>query len=275
MDFLAVLQKCEFGDRFRRSLLLVALLLVMFHFFCLAAPLLGVLPKFAGHFENISNTLSNLTVAMVLMYLLVEGQRNLHVSAARRRQRCYASIGEQIKDWFRCCDSPLFRPDVVQPEDAAFEALQNFKVVGESDAVLNCFPQFRADSLPVANYCRKVHFELTNYPNELIYGVHFEFDDGELNRTLCDALKEQLKLDRQSAEFGIDRSIPKRPNWIFLTRTIPLPGGPEASFATNLTHSRHFVELVGHSYEVLYGKAMLELFLSCREQATPCDTAGA
>jgi len=273
MDFLAVLQKCEFGDRFRRSLLLVALLLVMFHFFCLAAPLLGVLPKFAGHLENISNTLSNLTVAMVLMYLLVEGQRNLHVSAARRRQRCYASIGEQIEDWFLCCESPLFRPDVVQPEPTAFEALQNFKVVGAPDRVLNCLPQFRADPSSVAQYCSKVHFELTNYPGEMIYGVHFEFDDGELNRTLCDALKEQLKLDRQCVEFGIDRSIPKRPDWLFLTRTIPLPGGPEASFATNLTHSRHFVELVGHAYEVLYGQAMLELFLGYREKASPCETA--
>ena len=56
MDFLSLMQKCEFGDRFRRFLFFTALSLVLFHFFCLAAPLLGMFPAFAGHLRAISDT---------------------------------------------------------------------------------------------------------------------------------------------------------------------------------------------------------------------------
>lgn len=272
MDVLTIIQKCEFGDRFRRALFFAALILVFFHLFCLVAPLLEIFPKFAAHLQAFSSTLSNLTVALVLMYLLVEGQKNLHVSAVRRRQRCYAAIGGQIEDWFDRCQSPLFDPAVVMPESAAFDALQNFKVAGAPARVLTCYPQFQAERAALVDYCDKVHFELTNYPGEMIYGVHFEFADPDLNLQLCQALREQLNLDQQSREFKIDCTIPKRPGWIFLTRTIDLPADPEAGFALNLTHSRHFVELVGHAYDVLYGEPMLEAFLGYRANlgfATP------
>lgn len=263
MDFLEAIQKCEFGDRFRRALLFSAAGLVLFHLSCLVAPFIGVSSKVSSYLLNVSNAVSNLTVALVLMFLLVEGQKNLYQSAARRRQRSYAAIADQIRSWFAGTGSSLFEPAVVQPEASAFtEALQNFKVAGSPAAVLKCWPQFVGQHEQVAAYCSQIHFELTNYPGEMIYGVHFEFDCAELNRRLCQSLRERLRLDVQSREFAIDQSVPKRPEWIFLTRTVALPSGNEAGFATNLTHARHFVELVGHAYETVYGEAMIASFLA-------------
>jgi|GEM_PF-5120132 len=270
MEFLAVMQKCEFGDRFRRVLFLTMISLVLFHLFCLFAPFLGFPGKLGSYLSNASNALSNLTVALVLMFLLVEGQRNLYYAAARRRARSYEAISDQIISWFRATGSKLFTPEVVQPEASSFlDALQNFKVVGSSESILRVFPQFTDMRALVMEYCRSVHFELTNYPAEMLYGIHFEFDRADLNQQLCQALRGLLQLEAQSRDFAIDHSVPKRAEWIFLTRTICFPEGQDAGFATNLTHVRHFVELVGHAYETVYGEAMLSIFLAKRIGGKP------
>lgn len=111
------------------------------------------------------------------------------------------------------------------------------------------------------NYCEKVHFEFTTYPGEIIYGIHFEFDDFEINRTLCERIKEDLAISRQSCEFREDNTIPKKPNWIFVTRTVKLIGDIDDDFPKVLTHGRHFVEFVCHSYDIVYGEAMVKFFL--------------
>ena len=107
----------------------------------------------------------------------------------------------------------------------------------------------------------KIHFELTSYPSEIIYGIHFEFDNRELNETLTKRISDEHALSMQSVDIKVNNIIPKKPEWIFLTRTVELAGDVDSDFATVLTHARHFVELVGHYYDILYSKQIVDAYL--------------
>ncbi|MRR55828.1 MAG: hypothetical protein EG822_15205 [Deltaproteobacteria bacterium] len=269
MEVLDIISKCEISNRFRLILLSVVVILISFHTFVLTAPLTCPSLEKLDYYRQVSNSLSNLSVALILMFIIIQLQADIHFTFHTKRTRSYQKIKHEIIQWFNHAKSPLFDERVVASSPAVTRnALQNFSVVGATQNIMNSHNY--ADQLyeKISIYCSKVHFELTNYPSEMIYGVHFELNNRQLNEKLCNYLFNKYGFDQQIKTFEIDIEIPKRPEWIFLTRTVKFNGNSEESFYCNLTHARHFVELVGHTYEFLYSKEMIDLYLAGTKPST-------
>ena len=262
-DIQSVIVKYRFGWRFRTLLLVLALVLVMFHIIVLFLPFFDLLEnEDLEHIRHISDTISGISVALILMILVIEGQRSIRSAIIARRRDDYKNIGNQITRWLERSCSNTFDPNVVNSKTTEeHEVLRNFKVVGSALKIAERDNLDLIQQRILKNYCEKVHYELTTYPGEIIYGIHFEFDDFEINRTIYERLKEELALHRQSCVFQEDNIIPKKPNWIFVTRTVELAGDIDDDFPKVLTHGRHFVEFVCHSYSIVYGEAMVKFFL--------------
>lgn len=64
---------------------------------------------------------------------------------------------------------------------------------------------------------------------------------------------------------SVDKEIPKKPGWIFLIKRVELSGDLEKDLPLIETHARHFVELVCHTFPVLYS-ATIEQYLDFLKQ---------
>ena len=215
-----------------------------------------------SHLRHISDSILGLSVAVILMILVVEGQRSLRSSILAQRRDDYKNIGDQIIKWLKNSGSEVFEPGLVNSEkNEEQEIYRNFAVSGSALKIADRDKLTNQEKCKIEQYCQKVHFELTTYPNEIIYGIHFEFSDYNINYSLCKRLKRELALDRQSSDIHEDNLIPKKPDWIFLTRTINFDGDINDNFPKVLTHGRHFVEFVCHNFDIVYGKVMVSFFL--------------
>jgi len=224
------------------------------------------------HIRYISDTISGITLAVILMILVVEGQRSVRSVIRSQRRIDYQNIGGQITKWLQNSGSKAFAPNVVDSKTSEqHEIYRNFKVIGCATRIAERDHLNLQQSEAITQYCEKVHFELTSYPSEIIYGLHFEFGDFETNRVLCERLKDVLALNRQTCEICEDNIIPKKPDWFFVTRTVELEGDIDNDFPKVLTHGRHFVEFVCHSYDIVYGKTMVKFFLDQIEQKGKSD----
>jgi len=77
-DIQSVIMKYRFGNRFRILLLIIASALVLFHMFVLLLPFFDSVSKERiDHIRYISDTISGITLAVILMILVVEGQRSV------------------------------------------------------------------------------------------------------------------------------------------------------------------------------------------------------
>lgn len=263
MEIFDIVSKCEISNRFRLILFCSVVLLVCFHVFVVVAPIIVPTMETLNFYRAIANDISNLSVALILLYIVVQLQADIYTNIRVRRSRSYEKVAAEISDWFMAVKSPLFDDEVVASTPCEKQqALQNFSVCGAAEKVMAVYGYGSELRPMIDQYCRQVHFELTNYPTEMIYGIHFELGIRSLNEKLCNFLLDHFGFRQQMKAFAIDEEIPKRPPWAFLTRTVELDADTEAGFAQNLTHARHFVELVGHGYEFLYSRGMIDLYLA-------------
>lgn len=268
-EIFGLILKYKFGAKYRTILFVSTFVLVVFHVLVLVSPFLDVFTEGqVQHLQDFSDSISNISVAIILMLLLVEGQRSIRSVIIAQRRQNYKDIGDQIAKWFSLTGSPTFEPWVVDSETTEErEILRNFKVIGNYKKLCQyCRCPEKFNNL-IKDYCDKVHFEFTSYPCEIIYGIHFEFYNRELNETLAARVRDELALGKQSVEIKADNIIPKKPNWIFLTRTVELVGDVDSDFATVLTHGRHFVELVGHYYDIIYSEQTMDIYLHLMEKS--------
>lgn len=272
-DIQSVIMKYRFGNQFRILLLIIASALILFHMFVLLLPfIVSVNQDHINNIRYISDTISGITIAVILMILIVEGQRSVRSAIRLQRSNDYRNIGDQITRWLQKSGSKAFDPNVVDSKTTEeHEIYRNFKVTGSASRIAERDHLSMQQVNAINHYCEKVHFELTSYPSEIIYGLHFELDDFETNRVLCERLKDELALTRQTCEICEDNTIPKKPNWFFVTRTVELEGDIDNDFPKVLTHGRHFVEFVCHSYDIVYGKTMVKFFLDQIEQKGKFD----
>jgi len=98
-------------------------------------------------------------------------------------------------------------------------------------------------------YCKLVHFEFTLNPASLVYGLHFELADAKSNEDLASMTRKELDLD--AAGYEKDNHLPKKPEWRYIVRTIPLP--EKESQQLVLEHVQHFEYMVRHNCGTLYG----------------------
>ncbi len=271
------LSKCKFGPKFRYIISLCLAILIIFHVFVLMAPFVKY-ENSSGfysddqikHLETVSNTISNVTVTLILIFLIVEGQKSISGMISRQRKETYAQTEEQIFDWLKITKSQVFdfEANLINSEPAPHQdILQNFKVEGSASKIIEFFSYNNETSQFVEEFCRNVHFEMTCYPSEIIYGIHIECDNYKLSQTIFGGIEEILNLSRQSKEFVIDNIIPKKPGWIFITKTISLEGDEDRDFPIILTHARHFVELVGHNYDLIYSKKLIDMYIKNKSGA--------
>lgn len=253
------------------------MLLILFHVFVLLVPFINNNKHLVINFscrqiqylQTTSNSISNVTVALVLMFLIIEGQRSIRAMIAKQRTQTYAQTENQILKWFEITKPQAFDFDanLINSEPAQYQdILRNFKVEGSAKKIINVFHYNNKSSQYAKEYCKNVHFEITCYPSEIIYGIHIEFDDYQLSQKIHTALEQILNLRRQSKEFTKDDIIPKKPGWLFITKTIHLEGDDDKDFLKILTHARHFVELVGHSYDLLYSKKLIDIYINYKSK---------
>lgn len=268
----STITKYKFGAKFRILILISMQVLIFFHFFVLIAPFIDfekvqieISEENIQHLITISNSISNITVAVILMFIIIEGQRSLRAMIIRQRKENYAQVEREIVDWFKETKPKSFDFDanlVTSEPTKTQEILRNFKVEGSPKKIMELYGYKNEVTKFIEEYCKKVHFELTCYPIEIIYGIHIEFDNYELSKSIYEKLESNLLLSRQSKDFKIDDIIPKKPGWVFITKTIELEGDEDKDFPKVLTHTRHFVELVGHCYDFLYEKNLVDILLN-------------
>ena len=160
MEIYNLILKYRFGGKFRKILLVSTFVLVMFHAFALVSPFLNVFTEEqVRHLRYFSDSISNISVAIILMLLLVEGQRTIHSMIIAQRKQNYKDIGDQIVKWFSVKGSPTFEPWVVDSETTEErEILRNFKVIGNYKKLCQyCGWPEKFNSL-IKNYCDKNTF---------------------------------------------------------------------------------------------------------------------
>ncbi len=208
-ELYAIILKYGIGTKFRKALLVAALFLVLFHTIALVAPFLKVFTK--GHVQHLrafSDSISNISVAIILILLVVEGQQSIRSMVIAKRRQNYKDIGNQIVKWLSHTGSQTFEPWVVDSETTEErEILRNFKVIGNYVKLTEYFGYPEQYIKLIEAYCKKVHFEFTSYERKIIYGIHFEFYDRELNERLYERLNDELALSRQSVEFRIYQEL--------------------------------------------------------------------
>ncbi|UCG64851.1 MAG: hypothetical protein JSW12_19955 [Deltaproteobacteria bacterium] len=262
------------GPLYRRALITISFLLIFFHVFVILLPFLTCFniecdPQRIKHLRDISVSLTNITAAVILILLVVTGQESIRRVTKIRRNRLYDSIGSQISDWFEITGSNFFHESVIStddPDKRKIDILRHFKVTGYAENIIKICNIGEIHLDHIRQYCENVHFELTIYPSEVLYGIHFEFFDSSLNFALYEKLTEILSISKQFGDFGIDQNTPKKPSWLFFTRNIKITGDPDKDLPEVMTHSRHFVELVGHTYDLVYGCEMILYYLKKDEK---------
>jgi len=236
----------------------------------LAAPLVCIIVKERSissaaieYFGYANKSLMFVTATLLAATLLSYGQKKLFEFGSQGPQLLYEKIRQQIIEWFKETQSRIGENQIKWTDEhiGTDSRLYHLEVMGNPDRIL---AQHRISSgydKEVAEYCKCVHFEITNYPAELLYGIHFEFDSAELNQVLCESAKEILAIDKQYPVLQVDTEVPKKPSWIFLTLRVLLEGDFHKELPEIATHARHFVELVGHTFELIYGKEMIKRYI--------------
>lgn len=84
-------------------LILICAALVAFHIFAFSSPFLGIetIKNNSEHLLKVSNTISGITSAIILTLLIVLGYNSLHDYSQKARKNLYASIQNQIEEWFK------------------------------------------------------------------------------------------------------------------------------------------------------------------------------
>lgn len=272
-EILTALATFRFGENFRRLVFYPLVLLVLFHVAVLIYPL--VFPPEKGsvsetqiqYLQKASDSVANITVALILILIIIHGQDSLSAFIQKRRIITYLRIRKDILDWLQATRPPSFDEAddeakfIYGTKDTQEQVLQHLKVMGSPSRLMTIYHFPDQAAAAVKAYSESVHFELTRYPAELLYGIHFEIDDYAVSQELSQAVARLLNLPQQCDDIKPDTKTPKKPGWVFLTRSVELSGDIDKDYAQVMTHARHFVELVCHSYDSLYSKPMLELYL--------------
>jgi hypothetical protein len=243
-------------ERYRKPLIAFAMLLLGLHASAFVLGLMSDPAPWVSHLVGYSHDLLGMTGALLLLVVLSEAFYQMQQADETQKTATHRFIRARLVDWFG-------KGTFIEDEHVIDgESFTDFKVQGH--------PSFVGMEDPLVDeFRRDVHFELTVYPTKVIYGIHFESSVPSVNRAVCEAVREALRLGDESG-FVLDIAIPKRPEWLFLVRTIELSGDPEADLPRITTHARHFVELVGHGYELVFCPEIFRVF---REQVT--ETRGA
>lgn len=271
---LSFLQKHQLKGKWRVIMSVVLGLLLIFHVFVLVAPFIceawgSVIPAdddYIKHLHYVSESLLLVTSTLVIILLLTYAQARFVTyfePFEQTRQKVYENVKKEIMEWLAGGESPVTDENVRLDHDPAVSSrLMHLKVNGNVKRIMDQSGLPQEAQGDIQKYCEAVHFELTNYPAELLYGVHFEFPSTEVNRQLSERAKEILAIETQYPALVPDKSVPKKPGWIFLCIRVELSGDFEKDLPNIATHARHFVELVGHMYDLLYCKRMVDNYLS-------------
>lgn len=253
-----------------RVITLLIVLLLLFHAAVILGPLIATMCGKTHlqeweleHLRFASRSLALVTVTLIMALGLWYIQSRLLDIGRLQREMLYERIKQQIFEWFAESETPLGEneAELVRRDITIRSQLQHLKIKGSVQSIIERWPELETHRLAVEEYCSKVHFEITSYPAELLYGLHFELDSLELNSKLCTCARDLLGVERQYSCLTIDTSVPKKPHWIFLTVKAEMKGDFQSDTPRIVTHGRHFVEFVGHSYEVIYGKEMIDQYL--------------
>ena len=233
--------------KYRKYLMRAAVALLFLHVAAFVLPLLLPDSVRAQHIVKFSYNLHGVTGTLILIVALGAAIRALTDADKRRRSDAYDFIRKTLTDWFAQDESNALIDEI------ASQPHTDFKVRGAEKLI------DLAGRATAKRFCTEVHFEFTFYPTKLIYGIHFESPYRTLNESMLSEVRAALLLDEESG-FVVDHQIPKKPPWIFFIRTVEISGDFEQAMPAVMTHARHFVELVGHSYSIIYNNAMAERF---------------
>jgi len=258
-----------------RVITLIIVILLVFHAAVILGPLIatlcgkGALEEWElEHLRFASKSLALVTLTLVMALGLCFIQSRLLDIGRLQREKLYEIIKKQIFEWFAESDTPLGESEAeLLRQDVIIQSqLQHLKIKGNVQGIIKRWPELKVNRLAIEEYCSKVHFEITSYPSELMYGLHFELDSLELNKKLCTFAVDVLGIKRQYSCLTIDTSVPKKPHWIFLTVKFEMEGEFQTEAPRMVTHGRHFVEFVGHNYEVVYGKQMIDKYIKEKQK---------
>ncbi len=231
---------------------MICFILLVFHLFAFAS-------QFYISFERdtkenllkISGAVSGVTSTLIVVFLIITGYESMHEYNEKKRKDLYASIAKQVSQWFE--ETGLIRQsDYIISNDM----LRHFKIEANCQSLFHDFGEKNTKE-----FCKNVHYELTHYPSELIYGIHFELDDKKINSLICKKFMDIMNAEESFPFLMIDKEIPKRQGWIFLIRKINLTGDFDKDIPLLSTHARHFVELVCHTFPLIYCSEMMDAFL--------------
>lgn len=254
LESLKPLIEYKFDKRFTWILIAMSFILIGFHIYAFLY-FLSALPEQkveADKFMKASDTISGITSSTILVLLIVLGYKSIYNYNERRRKDLYASIEKQIKEWFNEVNLMNSVKYIVSNDK-----LRHFKVSGDYKALCSENKNMKE----IKAFCENIHYELTHYPTELIYGIHFEFDNKKINSLICKKFMEIINIRETLPSFTIDKEIPKKRGWIFLIKKIELSGDLDKDIAVIATHARHFVELVCHTFQLLYCLGMLNMYI--------------
>ncbi len=242
-------------EKYRKLLVLLAVALFGLHVIAFALTLALPDSARAERLANFSYNLYGVTGGLLLIVVLGAAIRALTDADQRWRLDTYRFIQQGLTEWF-AQDAPS---SSVEPkefiEEITSQGHTDFKVRG-MERILQV-----EDRTMAHRFCSEVHFEFTFYPTKVIYGVHFESASHAVNTAMFSEIRTALALDEESG-FVVDHRIPKKPPWIFFIRTVEISGDFEKDMPAIMTHARHFVELIGHGYAIVYSDAMAERFAS-------------
>jgi hypothetical protein len=242
-------------ERYRKVLIVFAIALLGLHVVAFGLNLALPDSARADRLANFSYNLYGVTGGLLLIVVLGAAIRALTDADQRWRLDTYHFIQQGLTDWFTedgpspSIDSKEFLQEVIH------QGHTDFKVRG-AERLLRL-----EDRAAAQRYCSEVHFEFTFYPTKVIYGIHFESPSLTVNETMCAEIRAALAIHEESG-FVIDHQIPKKPDWIFFIRTVEISGDFGKDMPSVMTHARHFVELIGHGYAIVYSDAMAERFAS-------------
>lgn len=248
-------------QKYRKMLFMVALALLALHLAAIVLPFLFGDKAWIQPLTDNSGHLLGVTGALILLVVLDRAILAMSDVEKRQQREVYSFIKTRLIEWFSEDNKDRnsnFMKDVIDDE-----SYTDFKVTGYPGLIHGIEPDV-ADE-----FCRMVHFEFTFYPTKLIYGIHFESPFAAVNEAMCKEVEQRLMIDKDTG-FVRDREIPKKPGWIFLIRTVEVKGGLEASQPAIMTHARHFVELIGHSYKFLYSNEVAEKYAAAAMAVPGC-----
>ncbi len=243
-----------FDKKYIWMLIIICSVLIVFHMFAFISPFITVLENKADYLLKISSTISGITSTFFLVLLIVLGYKSVYDYNEKRRMDIYNSIEKQIIEWFKKIDNLNYNDFIISNDK-----LRHFQVKAKYQSL--CSDNRNIEEKKI--FCNKVHYELTHYPTELVYGIHFEFDKKTENSIIFDKFKDMIDFIDTCSFLSMDKEIPKKPGWIFLVRKVELSGDFDKDIPIIATHARHFVELVCHTFPVLYCSDILNAYINC------------